>query len=100
MIKMFVMQTCPYCEYVEKQVEGNPRFDVVDISKHVRNLKQFLDLREKSAAFDEAKKQGDVGIPCYVLEDGTVTLSSTDVGLEPMPDGSSGSTCSIDGGGC
>jgi len=46
MIKMFVMQTCPYCEYVEKQVEGNPHFEVIDISKHVRNLKQFLDLRD------------------------------------------------------
>ena len=81
MIKMFVMQTCPYCEYVEKQVEGNPDFEVIDIGKHVRNLKQFLDLRESNPAFDEARKTGDVGIPCYVLEDGTVTLSSKDVGL-------------------
>lgn len=35
---MFVMKTCPYCEYVERQVEGNPQFGVIDISKHVRNL--------------------------------------------------------------
>ena len=39
MIKMYVMQTCPDCEYVEKQVEGNPNFEVIDIGKHVRNLK-------------------------------------------------------------
>ena len=26
MIKMYVMHTCPDCEYVEKQVEGNPDF--------------------------------------------------------------------------
>ena len=69
MIKMFVMQTCPYCEYVEKQVEGNPHFEVIDISKHVRN-------------------------------DGTVTLSSKDAGLEPMPDENIGASCSIDGSGC
>ena len=100
MIKMFVMQTCPYCEYVEKQVEGDPRFEVIDIGKHVHNLKQFLDLRDNCPAFDEAKKIGDVGVPCYVLEDGTVTLSSKDVGLEPMPDDSSGASCSIDGSGC
>nr|WP_314754214.1 glutaredoxin [uncultured Prevotella sp.] len=97
MIKMFVMETCPYCEYVEKQVVGNNHFQVIDISKHVRNLKQFLDLRDSHPAFDEAKKIGDVGIPCYVLEDGTVTLSSADAGLEPMPDGPA---CSIDGTGC
>ena len=86
MIKMFVMPTCPYCDYVEKQVEGNPRFEVIDI-------------RDNNPAFDEAKKIGDIGIPCYVLEDGTVTLSSKDVGLEPLPD-DYGATCSIDGKGC
>lgn len=100
MIKMFVMKTCPYCEYVERQVEGNPQFEVIDISKHVRNLKQFLDLRDNHPAFDEAKKIGDIGVPCYVLEDGTVTLSSKDAGLEPMPDENIGVSCSIDGSGC
>lgn len=42
MIKMYVMHTCPDCEYVEKQVVGNPNFEVIDIGKHVRNLKQFI----------------------------------------------------------
>ena len=86
MIKMYVMQTCPYCTYVEKQVEGNPNFKIIDIGKH-----------EHHPAFDEAKKIGDVGIPCYVREDGSVTLSSAEVGLEPMPEGPA---CSIDGTGC
>uniref|UniRef100_A0AB33J6S7 Glutaredoxin n=1 Tax=Prevotella sp. GTC17259 TaxID=3236795 RepID=A0AB33J6S7_9BACT len=99
MIKMFVMKTCPYCEYVEKQVVDNPRFEVIDISRHVRNLKQFLDLRDSNPVFDEAKEIGDVGIPCYVLEDGTVTLSSRDVGLEPMPE-PDGTSCSINGSTC
>ena len=90
MIKMFVMPTCPYCDYVEKQVEGNPRFEVIDISKHVHNLQMFIDLRDNNPAFDEAKKIGDIG---------TVTLSSKDVGLEPLPD-DFGATCSIDGKGC
>jgi glutaredoxin-related protein len=66
----------------------------------VHNLKQFLDLRDNHPAFDEAKKIGDVGIPCYVLENGTVTLSSKDAGLEPMPDENIGASCSIDGSGC
>lgn len=58
---MFIMQTCPYCEFVEKQVEGDPRFEVIDISKHVRNLKQFLDLRDNCSAFDPAKKNRRCG---------------------------------------
>ena len=61
MIKMFVMHTCPDCEYVESQVEGNPDFEVIDIGKHVRNLKRFLDLRDSNPAFDEAKKTGMLG---------------------------------------
>ena len=81
-------------------MKGNPQFEVIDISKHVRNLKQFLDLRDNHPAFDEAKKIGDIGVPCYVLEDGTVTLSSKDAGLEPMPDENIGASCSIDGSGC
>ena len=38
MIKMYVMHTCPDCEYVEKQVVGNPNFEVIDIGKHVVTL--------------------------------------------------------------
>ena len=95
---MFVMDTCPYCSYVEKQVEDNPNFEIINIGAHVRNLKQFLDLRDAHPAFREEKEEGDVGIPCYVLEDGSVTLSSKDAGLEPMPD--DGPSCGIDGKGC
>ncbi len=94
---MYVMKTCPYCSYVEKQVENNPEFKIIDIGEHVKNLKEFLDLRDNHPAFEQAKKEGDVGIPCYVLEDGSVSLSSKDAGLEPMPDGAS---CNIDGTGC
>ena len=70
MIKMYVMHTCPDCEYVEKQVVGNSNFEVIDIGKHVRNLKQFIKLRDTNPAFDEAKAVDDLGIPCYVLEEG------------------------------
>ena len=99
MIKMYVMHTCPDCEYVEKQVVGNPNFEVIDIGKNVRNLKQFIKLRDTNPVFDEAKSVDDLGIPCYVLEDGTVTLYSKDVGLEPRPQ-EEGAACSIDGKGC
>lgn len=97
MIKVYVMETCPHCTYVEKQIEGNPRFEIIDIGTHVRNLREFLALRDSNPAFVEAKKVGDIGIPAYLLEDGSVTLNSADLGLEPMPEGR---VCSIDGTGC
>ena len=44
-------------------------------NKDVRDLKAFLKLRDYSPIFTSAKAQGAAGIPCFVLEDGTVTLS-------------------------
>lgn len=74
MITIYGMNTCPDCVYVEDQVKGDERYEVVDIGAHVRNLKTFLRLRDASPAFDAAKRVGAVGIPCFVLEDGRVTL--------------------------
>ena len=81
---MYVMKTCPYCAHGMKQVVGNPHFKVIDIGEDVHDMKEFLKLRDNNPAFDEEKATGDVCIPCYVREDGSVTLSSKDVGLEPL----------------
>ena len=81
---MYVVRSCPYCAHVMKQVEGNPEFKVIDIGEDVRYMKEFLALRDNDPAFDEEKATGDVCIPCYVREDGSVTLMSKDVGLEPL----------------
>ena len=78
------MKSCPYCAHVMKQVEGNPEFKVIDIGEDVRYMKEFLALRDNDPAFDEEKATGDVCIPCYVRDDGSVTLMSKDVGLEPL----------------
>ena len=81
---MYVMKTCPYCAHVMKQVIGNPHFKVIDMGEEVHDMNQFLNLRDNNPAFDDEKATGDVCIPCYVREDGSVTLSSKDVGLEPL----------------
>ncbi|MDD7476346.1 MAG: hypothetical protein UDQ58_08815 [Desulfovibrio sp.] len=98
MITVYGMPTCVDCSYVDAQIEGNEKFRCVDIGAHVKNLKEFLRLRDTSPAFDDAKKNGYAGIPCFVLEDGTVTLKPEDVGLKSRP--ADGSACRIDGTGC
>lgn len=40
------METCPDCTYVEEQVKGDNRYEIIDIGRHVRNLKAFLKLRD------------------------------------------------------
>ena len=61
------MDTCPDCIDIKRQVENNPSYQIIEIGQHVRNLKEFLRLRDTSSVFDEAKREGYIGIPCFVL---------------------------------
>lgn len=97
MIKIYGMPSCPYCAYVEKQIEGNPNFQYIDIGKDVHDLHAFLELRDHDPVFLPYKEEDDVGIPCFVLEDGTVSLEPKDVGLRSL---SEAGACKIDGSGC
>lgn len=99
MIKIYGMESCPDCKYVEEQVKGNGKHEVIDIGRNVRDLKAFLRLRDNNPVFDEAKKAGAAGIPCFVLEDGTVTLVPEEAGLRSRPI-DEGASCSLDGSGC
>lgn len=100
MIRIYGMPTCPDCTYVEEQVKGNAGYEIIDIGQHARNLKAFLRLRDGNSVFDEARRTGLAGIPCFVLEDGTVTLVPEEAGLRSRPPGE-GDSCSLDGtGGC
>ena len=64
------MATCPDCFQVKEQLKDNPKYKLIDIGEHVRNLKEFMRLRDASPAFDDARRNGYIGIPCFVAEDG------------------------------
>ena len=98
MIKIYGMKTCPDCVQVEEKVKGDSRYQVIDIGEHVRNLKEFLRLRDNHPAFDRARKAGYAGIPCFVLDDGTVTLDPEAAGISLTP--TDAPACSLDGTGC
>lgn len=97
MIKIYGMKSCPDCSFVDEQVKDNKDFQIIDIGDHVRNMKEFTRLRDTDPAFDSVRGTGAVGIPCFVLEDGTVTLKPEDVGLRSRE---SGAACRLDGKGC
>lgn len=100
MIKVYGMPSCPDCAAVEKQIEGNPEFEYIDIGKDVHALRAFLSLRDSLPVFEELKRGGDVCIPCFVKEDGTVTLDPEEVGLSSEGGKPTKTACSLNGKGC
>lgn len=97
MTKVYVMATCPDCFQVKTQLKDNPNYQIIDIGEHVRNLKEFLRLRDANPAFEQIKANGSIGIPCFVLEDGSIKFEMEDVVIDDIPEGAS---CSLDGKGC
>lgn len=99
MIKIYSMKSCPDCSFIEAQIEGNGHYELIDIGEHVRHLKAFLRLRDADEAFRQAKEDGSIGIPCFVLEDGCVTLCPEEAGLKSR-ESNGAMACSLDGKGC
>ena len=95
MIKVYGMPSCPGCQKVIPQIAGKEGYEFIDIGSHVKLLKEFLAIRDHNPALAEAKAQGRAGIPCFVLEDGTVTLDVEAAGLlkEPAQGCCSGGNC-------
>lgn len=91
------MSTCPDCFKVKSQLQDNPNFQLVDLGEHVHNLKEFIRLRDNNPVFDPIKEKGYLGIPCFVLEDGTISFSTEEFLIDDKTDGP---VCSIDGKGC
>ena len=97
MTKVYVTATCPDCFEVKSRLSGNPDFDIIDICEHVRNLKEFLHLRDSSPAFSTIKASGSIGIPCFLTEEGRISFDAEEFLTEDFP---AGAACSLDGKGC
>ena len=48
----------------------------VDITESTQNLKDFLAVRDKNHVFDEVRAAGNIGSPCFVMENGEVLLNA------------------------
>ena len=66
---------CPDTLYaIQKLKEADADLSFVNISAALADLKTFLAIRESDALYDEVRKNGGIGIPLFVLEDGTRNL--------------------------
>ena len=58
---------------------GFTDFQSVEITASTDNMREFLKLRETRAELRQAGEEGRIGIPCFVREDGSITLEPDDV---------------------
>lgn len=76
MIRMYETPLCPDCVEAKKILDDRKiPYEDIDITASIVHLKEFLALRDRESAFDAVKKEGKIGVPAFVREDGTVVFS-------------------------
>lgn len=75
MPKVYGSMLCPDCveakEYFEKV---NYKYEFINITESMKNLKEFLSLRDNRKEFDDVKKLGYIGIPAILTDDNKIIL--------------------------
>lgn len=101
-ITMYGAPICGDCVVMKEALlkSGKVELDYRNITETTTNLKEFLSYRDSETMFDSVKEEGRIGIPFFILEDGTKTLDITsfvDVQLEEIE--KPVIACSLDGKG-
>lgn len=80
MLKVYGSLLCPDCVKCREELIGaGVEFEYLDFSENLINLKEFLKIRDTEPAFDEIRREGKIGIPCLIREDGSVMLEWEDL---------------------
>ena len=75
MLKIYGSQHCPDCVVCKQELEAaGVEFLYLNISENLMFLKKFLKLRDEEPQFEDIRKNGKIGIPCILREDGSVTF--------------------------
>ena len=75
MLKIYGSMLCPDCVECRADLDrAGVEYEYLDFSECLKNLKEFLKIRDNSKLFDQVREHGSIGIPCIVEEDGTVCL--------------------------
>ena len=75
MLKIYGSMLCPDCVQCRKELdEAEVSYEYLDFSENLKNLKEFLAIRDGDPMFDAIREDGKIGIPCILREGGSVTL--------------------------
>lgn len=100
---MYGAEICPDCNEAKEMLKEceSVQLEYRSITEKISTLKEFLHYRDNESIFEDVKKNGKVGIPFFVLEDGRKTFDIFEyVDLEKTKSESTVNACSIDGTGC
>ena len=76
MIRIYGSMLCPDCVQCREDLDrAEVEYEYLDFSENLRNLKEFLKIRDENALFASVRSDGKIGIPRIVRSDGSVTLS-------------------------
>lgn len=76
MVKFYGSHICSGCRealelFQKKEFTG---FEFIEITETTDNLRAFLKLRDERPELQEAKREGRIGIPCFLREDGSIVM--------------------------
>lgn len=75
MLKIYGSMLCKDCVQCRQELDAaGVSYAYFDFSEDLKNLKEFLHIRDTEPLFAEAKQEGYIGIPCILREDGSLTL--------------------------
>lgn len=75
MLKIYGSMLCPDCVKCREDLDkAGVDYEYLDFSDSLKNLKEFLAIRDSSDLFDDVRKNGSIGIPCILEENGSIFL--------------------------
>ena len=75
MIKIYGSMLCKDCVQCRQELDAaDVPYIYLDFADELKNLKEFLVIRDENHIFDDIRQAGGVGIPCILKEDGSITL--------------------------
>lgn len=103
MLRIYGSEMCSDCIACKKNFDHyHIEYEFLDVCKDLKNLRQFLILRDSKECFVRLKKINDIGLPAIVKEDGEVFTDwekyLAEQGKEVIYENKN--SCSITGKGC
>lgn len=87
MLKIYGSMLCKDCVQCCADLDGaNVSYQFCDFADELVYLKEFLAIRDSEPVFDEVKKDGRIGIPCILSEDGRILTDWSKYVGQGMPD--------------